>query len=83
MQWTAPIRRHLVAKMRLVLRSGLSPLMANKRSSSHVRGRSGVPPTSDIQAPMSVFVLISSVLTPAADILDKAGHPVEPLTVAA
>ena len=28
MQWTAPTRRHLGAKMSLMLRSGLSPLMA-------------------------------------------------------
>jgi hypothetical protein len=43
-------------------------------SQDHVAGTSAYPPTGDIRRPMSVFVLISSALPPAADILHKAGN---------
>ena len=55
-----------------VARTGL--VIAKKRHSGHVAGTSAYPPTGDIRWPMSVFVLISSALPPAADILDKAGN---------
>lgn len=39
-----------------------SPLLANKRSSSHVRGTSGLASASDIQAAMSAFAPFRSAL---------------------
>ncbi len=52
--------------------------MARKRSSGHGRGRSGLPPTTDIRAPKSAFALISSAVPPASDV---AGMPGERLNL--
>ncbi len=49
-------------------------LVARFGSQDHAAGTSAYPLTGDIRGPMSVFVLISSALPPAADILDKAGN---------
>ena len=46
------------------------PLVAKKRSSSHARGRSGLPPATDIRAVTSAFALISSAIPPGADSQD-------------
>ncbi len=56
-----------------LLRQYRLPLMAKKRSSSHVRGTSAYPPTGDIRWPMSVIVLISSALPLKAGVA-AVGH---------
>ncbi len=50
------------------------PLLARKRSSSHARGRSGLPPTTDFRAVTSAFALISSALPPGTDLLGDAAE---------
>ena len=45
-------------------------LLANKRSSGHIQGRSGIPPASDIPLLMSAFHPIGSALPPASDVAD-------------
>ncbi len=44
-----------------------------KRSSSHARGRSAPPPTTDIRAVTSAFALISSAPPPALDVGGVSG----------
>jgi hypothetical protein len=44
-------------------------LLANQRSSEHLRATSAYPPTADIRWLMSVIVLISSALPLKADVL--------------
>jgi hypothetical protein len=51
-----------------VSRDRLVGCLASKRSSSYVRGTSGLAPTSDIPMPMSGFVLISSASPQRADL---------------
>ncbi len=59
MQWTAPTRRHLGAKMLVPFDEPKLLLLANKRSSSHVRGASAYPPTGDIRvAPFVACALL-------------------------
>ncbi len=73
MQWTAPTRRHLGTKMSLMLRSGLSPLMAKTRRQSHLRSTSGMAPTPDLLAAMSGFRLIPSGLHSGPDVAGATG----------
>ncbi len=48
--------------------------MAKRRSSSHARGRSGLPPASDIASEMSAYRLIASALPPAPDAAGISGE---------
>ncbi len=73
MQWTAPTRRHLGAKMRLLLLSGLSPLMAKTYRSGHARYTSAYPSASDILAAMSGFDPIPSGLHSGPDVAGATG----------
>ncbi len=71
MQWTAPAHRHLGAKMRLMLRSGLSLLMAMTYRQRRLRATSAMASGSDIPVAMSDFELISSALPPGSDVTNS------------
>ena len=49
-------------------------LLANKRSSDHLRATSAYAPTDDIRWPMSIIVLIASALLSTSDVADTPGE---------
>ena len=77
MRWMAPTHRHgYVAywKISAFKNARSRPVMAMKRHSGHVRGRSALPPASDIPSAMSAYHLIASASPPGLDVASIPGE---------